>query len=127
MDLGRRTGCVGEPPLAPAASSRRLSGDDPEGPMSERHASAGGATWRAALAALVAGALVRLFFAARMPLFPDETYYWEWSRHLAAGYFDHPPAIPLLIRGGTELFGATSFGVRFFPVLAGFIASLAVS
>src|SRR6185503_19654247 len=62
-----------------------------------------------------------------MPLFPDETYYWEWSRHLAAGYFDHPPAIPLLIRGGTEVFGGSPFGVRFFPVIAGLVASLAVT
>ena len=63
---------------------------------------------------LAAGVLVRLFFAALIPLFPDEAYYWEWSRRLAAGYFDHPPAIPLLIRGGTALFGATAIGVRLF-------------
>jgi len=36
---------------------------------------------------------VRLIIAALVPLHPDEAYYWEWSRHLAAGYFDHPPAI----------------------------------
>ena len=76
---------------------------------------------------LAAGVLVRLFFAALIPLFPDEAYYWEWSRRLAAGYFDHPPAIPLLIRGGTALFGATAIGVRLFPVLAGLVAAAATA
>lgn len=70
--------------------------------------------------------LVRLALAAVAPLFPDETYYWEWSRHLAAGYFDHPPAIAILIRAGTALFGAAPLGVRFGVVLAGAVASWAL-
>lgn len=74
---------------------------------------------------LAAGVVVRLIFAGLIPLFADEAYYWEWSRRLAAGYFDHPPGIPILIRGGTSLLGATSLGVRLLPVLAGFIAALA--
>ena len=45
--------------------------------------------------------------AALLPLSADEAYYWLWSKHLAAGYFDHPPAIALLIRAGTMLFGDT--------------------
>jgi 4-amino-4-deoxy-L-arabinose transferase-like glycosyltransferase len=86
--------------------------------------------WRAALAITVAATLVKLAFAAWLPLFPDETYYWDWSRHLAGGYFDHPPMIALLIRAGTSLaalFGAapSPFAIRFFPVLAGALASLA--
>ena len=68
---------------------------------------------------------VRMLFAALLPLFPDETYYWDWSRRLAGGYFDHPPAIAVLIRGGTTLFGPAPIAVRFFPVLAGGIACLA--
>lgn len=63
-------------------------------------------------------------FAALIPVVPDETYYWEWSRRLAAGYFDHPPAIALFIRGGVALFGVTPLGVRFLPVFGGWIASL---
>lgn len=70
--------------------------------------------------------LLRLALAAVAPLFPDETYYWEWSRHLAAGYFDHPPAIAVLIRAGTALFGARSLGVRFGVVVAGAVASWAL-
>jgi 4-amino-4-deoxy-L-arabinose transferase-like glycosyltransferase len=79
-----------------------------------------------------AAALVRLCFAAWLPLFPDETYYWDWSRRLAGGYFDHPPMIAVLIRAGTSLAaalgaGPTPFAVRLFPVLAGAVASLAAA
>src|SRR5205823_2483298 len=76
---------------------------------------------------LIAGALVRFLFAGLIPLFGDEAYYWEWSRHLAAGYFDHPPGIPLLIRAGTAVAGNVALGVRLFPVLAGFVAGLATA
>jgi 4-amino-4-deoxy-L-arabinose transferase-like glycosyltransferase len=82
--------------------------------------------WRVAILVTAAAALVRLFFAAWLPLFPDETYYWDWSRHLAGGYFDHPPMIALLIRAGTVVGGASPLAVRFFPVVAGTIAALAV-
>ena len=85
--------------------------------------------WRTALFVNVGAALVRLLFAAILPLFPDETYYWDWSRgsHLAAGYFDHPPMIAVLIRAGTALFGSSPIAIRFFPVLCGAIASLAAT
>lgn len=84
--------------------------------------------WRAALAIVGVATVVRLVYAALLPLFPDEAYYWEWSRHLANGYFDHPPAIAHLIAAGTglfALFGAdpSPLAIRFFPVLAGGVAS----
>jgi 4-amino-4-deoxy-L-arabinose transferase-like glycosyltransferase len=63
--------------------------------------------------------VLRLTIAARTPLVPDEAYYWDWSRRLAAGYFDHPPAIAALVRVGTALLGATPLGIRLAPVLAG--------
>jgi 4-amino-4-deoxy-L-arabinose transferase-like glycosyltransferase len=63
-------------------------------------------------------AAVQLGVGSRIPLDPDEAYYWEWSRRLALGYYDHPPAIAYLIRAGTEIFGPTAFGIRFVPVLA---------
>ncbi len=62
---------------------------------------------------------MRLIIGALVPLLPDETYYWEWSRVLQGGYFDHPPMIALLVRAGTTLFGDTAFGVRVFSILAG--------
>jgi 4-amino-4-deoxy-L-arabinose transferase-like glycosyltransferase len=81
--------------------------------ISPRHAAV-------AIALLVA---VRLAVAYFLPLSADEAYYWLWSTHLAAGYYDHPPAIAFLIRGGTLLFGDTPFGVRFCPVLLSIPAS----
>jgi 4-amino-4-deoxy-L-arabinose transferase-like glycosyltransferase len=83
--------------------------------------------WRQALAILAGTTLLRLIVGAIVPLFPDETYYWDWSRTLMAGYFDHPPMIAVLIRAGTALFGNTAFGVRFFPVLAGTGAAAAIT
>jgi 4-amino-4-deoxy-L-arabinose transferase-like glycosyltransferase len=85
--------------------------------------------WRWILAVLIiAGTTVlRLIIAGRLPLVPDEAYYWVWSRHLAAGYFDHPPMIALLIRLGTAVLGLTSVGVRLGPILAGTSAALATA
>lgn len=81
---------------------------------------------RSPVAWIALGTLVRLVLAAVVPLFPDETYYWEWSRRLAPGYFDHPPAIALLIRAGTIVAGASRFGVRLGVVMAGAVASWAL-
>lgn len=90
-------------------------------PHSERRPS-----WRWALGLVALGLVVRAFLAARVPPFPDETYYWEWSRRLAAGYFDHPPGIAYLIAAGTALLGHTVAGIRLGAVVAGGAASLAV-
>lgn len=79
-----------------------------------------------AISLVVVATIVRVALGAFIPLLPDETYYWDWSRHLAAGYFDHPPAVALLIRSGTAIFGQSAFGVRMGSILAGAVASLAV-
>ena len=86
--------------------------------------------WRRAMWIVGVAALVRLVFAALIPLFPDEAYYWEWSRRLAPGYFDHPAGIALVIRSGGALlapFGAAAspLGVRLGAVVAGWIACVA--
>ena len=83
-----------------------------------------------ALAVITIAAIVRLVFAAVIPVFPDEAYYWEWSRHLAGGYFDHPPGVALLVRLGGVLLAplgmsATPLGVRLGPALAAWTAALA--
>ncbi len=67
---------------------------------------------RAALWAVAALILLRLVMAGLLPLSADEAYYWLWSKHLAAGYYDHPPAIAFVIRFGTWLLGDTELGVR---------------
>jgi 4-amino-4-deoxy-L-arabinose transferase-like glycosyltransferase len=61
--------------------------------------------------------VVRLFYAARVLLVPDEAFYWVLSRHLAPGYLDHPPMIALLIWIGTHVVGSTELGVRLLGVL----------
>jgi 4-amino-4-deoxy-L-arabinose transferase-like glycosyltransferase len=73
---------------------------------------AGGNAARFWLAALLALTLLRLAIAGALPLAPDEAYYWLWSRHLQAGYYDHPPLVALFIRAGTLIFGPTPLGVR---------------
>ncbi len=79
-------------------------------------------SWNRALLVLAVSTALRLVMAALVPLTNDEAYYWEWSRRLAAGYFDHPPAIAWLIALG----GDTAFGVRLGAVLAGALAGIAV-
>jgi Dolichyl-phosphate-mannose-protein mannosyltransferase len=80
--------------------------------------------WTTAVSIISAAAVIRLGFAALLPVFPDEAYYWEWSRKLAPAYFDHPPMVALLIRFGTSILGATPIGIRLGSIVAGWIASL---
>ncbi len=70
------------------------------------------------LAALLGLTLLRLILAAVVPLSPDETYYWLWSLHPQAGYFDHPPMVAFWIRAGTALLGPGPLGVRLLGPLA---------
>ncbi|MEP6833397.1 MAG: glycosyltransferase family 39 protein [Gemmatimonas sp.] len=83
-------------------------------------------SWKTAALFIALTIVVRAVVSAFVPLLPDETYYWEWSRHLQAGYFDHPPGIALLIAAGTSLFGNTTFGVRFGPAVAATILHIAI-
>ena len=69
---------------------------------------------------------VRLVVAGLTPLSFDESLYWVWSKHIAGGYYSHPPVNPILIRLGTELFGSTEFGVRVLNVLLAVPASWAI-
>ena len=66
---------------------------------------------------------LRLVMAAVLPLSADEAYYWLWSKHLAAGYYDHPPAIAFVIRFGTLLLGDSELGVRLGGVLLSILAT----
>jgi 4-amino-4-deoxy-L-arabinose transferase-like glycosyltransferase len=72
---------------------------------------------RTALILLASVTLFRLWYAAQLGLVCDETYYWMWSRHLAASYTDKGPAIALLIALGTWVFGDNPFGIRWLGVL----------
>ena len=88
--------------------------------------------WTRAVLILSIAAAVRLLFATIIPVFPDEAYYWLWSRNLAPGYFDHPPVVALLIRlGGVLLLPlgleASGMAIRLGPILAGWVAALATA
>ncbi|MDG1484368.1 MAG: glycosyltransferase family 39 protein, partial [Myxococcota bacterium] len=76
-------------------------------------------TWKAAVVLILAAVLVRVMLSGAFGLSEDEAYYWVWGQHLAAGYFDHPPAIAWVIRAGTELLGDTERGVRLVGILLG--------
>ncbi|MCC6445009.1 MAG: glycosyltransferase family 39 protein [Armatimonadetes bacterium] len=71
---------------------------------------------------LVASAFFRLWYATRVELHPDEAYYWQWSRHLAAGYYDQGPMIGWVIAFFTRLFGHSELSVRLQAVLTTFMA-----
>jgi hypothetical protein len=69
---------------------------------------------------------LRLVAAALTPLTFDEAYYWMWSKHLAFGYYDHPPMVALVIRLGTMIAGDTELGVRLVSILLALPMSFAV-
>src|ERR1700726_2994945 len=69
---------------------------------------------------------LRVGAAAWTPLTFDEAYYWMWSKHLAGGYYDHPPGVALVIRLGTLIAGDTELGVRLGSILLALPMSWAV-
>jgi 4-amino-4-deoxy-L-arabinose transferase-like glycosyltransferase len=75
------------------------------------------------IAALI---VLRLVSAAYTPLTFDEAYYWTWSKHLAGGFYDHPPMVAVLIRMGTLIAGDTELGVRLVSILLAIPMSFAV-
>jgi dolichol-phosphate mannosyltransferase len=83
--------------------------------------------WRNTALALIAYAFVlRLVYAGSVEMMPEETYYWNYSRHLDFGYLDHPPMVAWLIRAATAVFGQTEFGVRAGALICGTITSIFV-
>ena len=83
--------------------------------------------WRNLAAGLILyGFVLRLVYAGSVELMPEETYYWNYSRHLDIGYLDHPPMVAWLIRVGTVLFGQTEFGVRAGALGCGVVTSIFV-
>jgi 4-amino-4-deoxy-L-arabinose transferase-like glycosyltransferase len=54
-----------------------------------------------------------------MELVPDETYYWDWTRFLSTGYFDHPPMLAWLTWLNTLILGDTYWAIKAVPLLCG--------
>ena len=65
---------------------------------------------------ILAWLLLQFIQAFGTPIHYDEAYYWMFSKFLAFGYFDHPPAVALLIRLSDTFFNGI-IGVRFFTIL----------
>ena len=81
---------------------------------------------RGAFAVVIGLVLLRLAASAWTPLTFDEAYYWMWSKHLAGGYYDHPPMVAVVIRLGTMIAGDTPLGVRLVSVLLTLPMSFAI-
>lgn len=72
---------------------------------------------RPALLLIVLAGAFSTLYNAFLPLHGDEAYYWLWSHHLQAGYYDHPPMIALLI-ALSNLISEAEWGVRLVNVAA---------
>jgi len=78
--------------------------------------------WERRFLVLITGLFLwRLLFIYIVPLdlVPDEAYYWDWSRHLALGYYSKPPMIAWINALSTGLLGAGPFAVRLPAVVFG--------
>jgi dolichyl-phosphate-mannose-protein mannosyltransferase len=85
---------------------------------------------RSASALLFGGAsaiVIALHLAtnATLGFHTDELYYLDCARHVAFGYVDFPPIVPLLAGLETAILGATPWTLRVLPtVLGGFMVAL---
>lgn len=70
--------------------------------------------------------LVLIILYGSIGLGPDEAQYWTWSQELDWGYYSKPPGIAWEIALGTVFFGNTELGVRFLPLIIGFLLPLTV-
>ena len=64
--------------------------------------------------------LLKLYYATVVPLGHDEAYHWEWARHLAFGYYDHPPMVGWLIAFFTHIFGNSPIWTRMTAIVCMF-------
>src|SRR5712691_2747057 len=81
---------------------------------------------RPLLAGLLGLTAIRLAIASTLPIGDDEAYYWEWSRHLAVGYVDHPPAIAYFVWAAVRILGHTPLAVHAVAIMFSLGTSLAL-
>ena len=62
--------------------------------------------------------LAHLLTASRYGIFRDELYYIDCSRHLGAGYVDHPPLIAWITWIVLHTIGSSLIALRLLPALA---------
>jgi hypothetical protein len=75
---------------------------------------------------LIALTVFRFWYSGHVELVQDEAYYWQWSRHLAFGYYDNTPLMAYAIHffSGPLMFGPTEIGVRAAAVLSSVVVSI---
>jgi 4-amino-4-deoxy-L-arabinose transferase-like glycosyltransferase len=66
----------------------------------------------------------RLLYISGLGLVPQEAYYWNYSRHPALSYFDHPPATAYLIYIFTKLGGDSEFVIHLVAVVMSVLVSI---
>ncbi len=75
---------------------------------------------------LLLASVIHVYLALIIPLAEDETYYWEWSKRLAWGYYDQGPGIAWAIRASCFFFGDNEFGIRFPTLLSSFLTQCTI-
>ncbi len=68
-------------------------------------------------------AIASTIYNAFLPLHGDEAYYWMWSHHLQAGYYDHPPMIAYMIYF-SNFISEDAWGVRLVNIFNMTVASV---
>jgi len=69
---------------------------------------------------------IRLLYALKLPLTGDEAYFWEWARHPAMGYYDHPPLAGWILWVSRLFLGDTVAAIRLPAVLGGTLVTVIV-
>ena len=68
-------------------------------------------------------AIASTIYNAILPIHGDEAYYWMWSHHLQAGYYDHPPMIAYMIYF-SNFISEDAWGVRLVNIFNMSLASI---
>jgi 4-amino-4-deoxy-L-arabinose transferase-like glycosyltransferase len=69
--------------------------------------------------------LIRLLYAVILPLAPQEAYYWNYSRHPALSYLDHPPMTAYFIKL-TTLLGTSAFSIHLAAIILSAVMTIAI-
>jgi 4-amino-4-deoxy-L-arabinose transferase-like glycosyltransferase len=82
--------------------------------------------WTLAFVGALTALRIAGLFLSPVELYPEESQYWLWSRHLDFGYFSKPPMIAWLIRAATTLGGDGEAFVRLVAPVSHAVAAIAL-
>lgn len=75
--------------------------------------------WSAVAIPMAVFVIVQASVADRYGFHRDELYFLEAGRHLALGYVDQPPLVPLLARVQSSVLGSSPWSLRVVPIVVG--------